>query len=92
MFMPSDPEYRWSETIIREACYHKELLDLKTGDIITGVLAGANPKHFSYLVLEDRKPESLFISVLDIEENIKTKINVCWDVYHLGQIEKILSL
>lgn len=98
MFMPSDREYRWSETIIRETCEFKELLTLKVGDILiggyTGNLTGTSeyPPHFSYLVLEERKEEHLFIPVLFIERNLRTKINVCWDVYHLGQIEKILSL
>jgi len=100
MFMPSDTDYRWSETIIRETCEFKELLTLKVGDILIGGYAGLRygtgmgmgPERYSYLVLEERKEEHLFIPVLFIERNQKTKINVCWDVYHLGQIEKIIRL
>jgi hypothetical protein len=63
-----------SESLIVSQVRKKKLLTLEVGDLIQG----EHPMH-RYLVLEDRKPEQLFVHCVHLYGSTeKVYLNICW--------------
>lgn len=78
-----DPEKRKvavSESIIKTKCSVLGLLTVKVGDIIVRKVWNAaawNTVPTSFLVLEDRVEDMLFLYCLNLSTNTKEHVNIC---------------